>query len=248
MTKAQAKKAPPVPLGWQQSAIVAKVEEVPEPIRTPESGVARRPKLATKAEALAMDKQADQIIDGLNSGWLNLGLLMKRMIDTQAFKPLGFANMNEWMRKKLGTEGNSLSKAFSALRSVRALSGVPEEKLKQIGTSNALALTKLPEIERRSEEWLDKAIVTPHKQFKETVAASLEKRGVSREEERRTFSLNCPLSVYEELMAAQAKLARLLGLDIEANPGLRVVVWSRNATMINTTEDEHIIVEMQGGD
>jgi hypothetical protein len=38
--------------------------------------------------------------------------------------------------------GESTSSAFSALRSVRALKGVTEEKLKRIGERNAHMLTK----------------------------------------------------------------------------------------------------------
>jgi hypothetical protein len=109
--------------------------------------------MATEQEARAMDKEVVRIVGEIRSNWLRLGSLIQKMIDTRAFEALGFPNMHSWVTARLG---ESISNAFSALRSVRALKGVPEEKLKRIGERNAHMLTYLPEKERRSEEWLEK--------------------------------------------------------------------------------------------
>ena len=81
---------------------------------------------ATKAEAEAMDREAVHIVGEMRSSWLRLGSLIQRMIDTGAIEVLGFPSMHSWMTTRLG---ESISNAFSALRSVRALKGVPQEKL-----------------------------------------------------------------------------------------------------------------------
>src|SRR5258707_399667 len=103
---------------------------------------------ATAAEAKAMDKEAVRIAAEMRAGWLRLGLLIHKMIDSQAYEALGFPNMHAWMTSRLG---ESLSNVFSALPSVRALEGVPEEKLNLIGERNAHMLTYLPAKECKSE-------------------------------------------------------------------------------------------------
>src|ERR1700730_10820213 len=113
---------------------------------------AKRP-AATKAEAEAIDKQVVRLVGEIRSNWLRLGRLIQRFMETRAFEALGFPNLHAWMTARLG---ESLSNAFSALRSVRALDGVPEEKLKRIGERNAHMLTYPSEKERRTEEWLEK--------------------------------------------------------------------------------------------
>jgi hypothetical protein len=103
----------------------------------------RRPR-ATKAEAEEMDKEVVRLVGEIKSHWLRLGSLIQKMIDTRAVAALGFPNMRAWMTARLG---ESLSNVYSALRSVRALEGVPEEKLKLIGERNAHMLTCLPQKE-----------------------------------------------------------------------------------------------------
>ena len=131
----------------------------------------RRPK-ATEAEAKAMDKEAVRIVAEMRTGWFRLRSLIRKMIDTQAYEALGYNTMGAWMSARLG---ESISSAFSALRSVRALEGVPEEKLKQIGERNAHALTYLPAKERKSNEWIEKAATLPIKEFKQEVDIANEK-------------------------------------------------------------------------
>ncbi len=103
----------------------------------------RRPK-ATEAEAKAMDREAVRIVAEMKSSWFRLGSLIRKMIDTQPYEALGFRTMHLWMTARLG---ESMSSAFSAVRSVRALEGVPEKQLKRIGERNAHAL---PICRRRS--------------------------------------------------------------------------------------------------
>src|SRR5687767_15131814 len=144
--------------------------DLPKPGRCPR---------ATQAEAKTMDKEAIRLIGEMKSSWLRLGSLIQRMIDTQAFQALGFPSMQAWMNARLG---ESASSVFSALRSLRALEGVPRAKLERIGERNAHVLTYLPEKERKSDEWIEKAAKLPTKEFKREAETFLEvKTGIPRD-------------------------------------------------------------------
>ena len=202
----------------------------------------RRPK-ATKAEAEAMDKEVVRILGEIRSNWLRLGRLVQRFMETQAFEALGFPNVHAWMTSRLG---ESLSNAFSALRSVRALEGVPEEKLKRIGERNAHALTYLSEKERKSDEWLEKAATLPTKEFRQEVETTIEKKTGLAREGFKTFSVALPEKVYESLCKAEEKLAWSLGIDIETKPASRILVWEALAQWILQTDEETIKTQTQG--
>ncbi len=146
-----------------------------------------QPKLrhaASKAEAEAMDREAFSIVGEMRSSWLRLGLLLRKIIDTRAYVALEFPSMHAWMNARLG---QSMAAAFSAMRSVRALNGVPEDMLQLIGERNAHALTYLPEKERKSQEWLGKAATLPTKEFKQEVRTAIEKRTGLPSERFKTF-------------------------------------------------------------
>jgi hypothetical protein len=198
---------------------------------------------ATEAEAKAMDEEAIRIVRLMRSNWLRLGRLVQKIIDTQAFEALGFPNMQAWMNARFG---ESLSSAFSALRSVRALRGVPEEKLNQIGERNAHALSCLPEKVRKSDEWLDKAANLPTKEFQQEAKALIEKNAGIQGEKFKTFSVALPESVYEMMLAAEKKIARSLDMDIETRPGLRITLWEAWAQWILQTDEQTIKAQTEG--
>src|SRR5579862_7814120 len=103
-------------------------------------------RLATKEEAKSLDQEATQIIKAMKRSWLSLGLVIKRMIETEAYEQLGFRSMRAWMESRLGEQ---MASAYQSLRAVKALDGVPEWKLEKIGTRNAQVLVRLPEKERK---------------------------------------------------------------------------------------------------
>jgi hypothetical protein len=203
----------------------------------------RRPK-ATKAEAQAMDKEVVRIVGEIRSNWLRLGRLVQRFMETRAFEALGFPNFHAWMTARLG---ESLSNAFSALRSVRALEGVPEEKLKRIGERNAHMLTYLSERDRKSEEWLEKAATLSTKEFKHQIETALDQKSGLPRDRFKTWSIALPEKVYENMRAAEKKLAWSLGFDIETKPGLRIQVWEAWTQWILLQTDEQMIkVQTEG--
>lgn len=208
--------------------------KIPKPIRRPK---------ATKAEAEAMDKEVVRIVGEIRSNWLRLGSLIQRMMDTQAYEALGFPNMHSWMTARLG---ESISSAFSALRSVRALKGVTEEKLKRIGERNAHMLTYLSERDRKSDEWIEKAATLPTKEFKYQIETALDQKTGLPRDRFKTWSIALPEAVYESMCEAEKKLAWSLGIDIEANPGSRIQVWEAFSQWILQTDEQTIKVQTEG--
>jgi hypothetical protein len=220
-------------IGPDRSAIL-ELDRLPKPVRRPK---------ATEAQAQALDQEIVQIIKVMRSSWLRLGSLIQKVIDTRAFEALGFRTMKDWMDARLG---KSTSTAYSALRSVRALKGIPEQKLERIPERNAHHLTRLPERERQSETWIERAATLPTREFKEEVEAELEKETSLPREKFRTFSVALPESVYHNMCDAEKKLARSLSLDIETQPGNRIQVWEAFSQWILQTDEQTIREQTEG--
>jgi hypothetical protein len=198
---------------------------------------------ATEAEAKAMDREVARIAAEIRAGWLRLGLLILKMIDSQAYEALGFPNMHAWMMSRFG---ENLSSVFSALRSVRALEGVPEEQLTRIGERNAHMLTYLPPKQRTSPEWIEKATTLPTKEFKQEVQIELEKKTGMAPERFKTFSIALPEMVYQSMCEAEKKMARSLQIDIEDRPGNRILVWEAFSQWILLTDEQTIKAQTEG--
>ncbi len=213
---------------------ILELDPLPKPVRRPK---------ATEAAAQALDQEVIQILKVMRSSWLRLGSLIQKVIDTRAFEPLGFRTMKDWMDARLG---KSMSTAYSALRSVRALKGIPEQKLERITERNAHLLTRLPEGQRRSDMWIEKAATLSTKEFKEEVETEIERKTGLLQEEFRTFSLPLPKPVYESPCAAEEKVARALSIDIEAKPGSRILVWEALAQWILQTDEDTIKLQTEG--
>src|SRR5579864_97427 len=126
-----------------------------------------RPRLATKEEAAGLDREATQIIKEMKRSWLSLGLVMKRVSETQAYEQLGFRSIRAWTESRLGEQ---MASAYQSMRALRALEGVPESKLERIGTRNAQVLVRLPEKERKSDQWIEKAAKLPERAYRELAA------------------------------------------------------------------------------
>ena len=162
---------------------------------------------------------------------------------THAWEVLGFPNVKAWMTARMG---ENLSSIYSALRTVRMLEGVPEEKLRRIGERNAHALTRLSKSERRSDEWIEKAATLPIKEFKHQVEIAIEKNTGLRREGFKTFSIALPEPVDEDMCAAEKKFARSLRLDIEDMPGNRITLWEAWSQWMLQTDEETIRTQTEG--
>jgi hypothetical protein len=206
---------------------------IPKPIRL---------RKATLAEAKEMDRKAVRIIAETKAGWLRLGMLIHKMAETLAFETLGFASMHSWMTKRFG---ESLSSAYSALRSVRALQGVSEDKLEKIGERNAHVLTRLPVPERTRDEWMEKAANLPTKVLVAQVDAAIEKKTGLPKERFRFWGEAVPESVAQKLDEMLEKIGRVLELDMTQRYGRITALEALAATILNTP-DEQLKAETEG--
>jgi hypothetical protein len=202
---------------------------------------ARRLIEASKKEALELSADVQARVKFIEKTWWGLARLVDTCLKRHVPAALGMT-AKQWMDKYL--EG-SLSDAFRKLRIFRGLAGVPDEKIYEMPERNAYELCRLPEAQRKSPEWVDQAAKLPVAQFKDRVDEALEKKGIARDKFG-DFYLRAPVDVIEELQAAEAKIAKILSLDIETRPGLRIQVWSAIAALVNTTEEKALLVEMQG--
>ena len=141
--------------------------------------------------------------------------------------------------------GGSLSSAFAALRSVRALKGVPEHKLEKIGTRNAQILTRLPPRERTSDEWVEKAAMLPEKELRAEVDALIERKTGLPKEKFRYWGEAAPESVAGKLDEMMSKIGCVLQVDVGERSG-RITVLEALAAMILNTPDEQLKVETEG--
>jgi hypothetical protein len=222
-------------LTTQQAATpILELGRLPKPMRRPK---------ATEAEARVLDQEVIQTLKTMRSSWLRLGSLIQKVIDTRAFEPLGFRTMKDWMDARLG---KSMSTAYSALRSVRALKGIPEQKLERIPERNAHLLTRLPETERKSDGCIEKAATLPTKEFKEEVETELERKTGLPRDRFKTFSVALPEAVYDNVSEAERKIARSLSIDIETKPASRILVWEALAQWILQTDEETIKLQSEG--
>jgi len=202
----------------------------------------RKLKTATEAEARAIDDEVVRILGEMKCGWLRLGLLIQKVIDTQAFVALGFPSMHSWMTARLG---GSMSNAFAALKTVRALSGVPESQLESIGSRNAQVLIRLPEKERKSEEWIKKASTLPERELRAEVDAAIEKRTGMPKERFRYWGEAVPESLAQKLDEMLAKICKVLEVDLIETSG-RITALEALAAMILNTPDEILRTETEG--
>jgi hypothetical protein len=201
-----------------------------------------RAHLATKEEAMGLDREATQIIKEMKRSWLSLGLVMKKVSETQAYEQLGFRSMRAWMESRFGEQ---VASAYQAMRAVRALEGVPESKLEKIGTRNAQVLVRLPEKERKSDQWIEKAAMLPERELRAEVDALIEGKTQMPKEKFRFWGEPVPESVAEKLDEMMTKIGRVLEVDISERPGRITALEALAATILNTTE-EQLKIEIEG--
>jgi hypothetical protein len=202
------------------------------------------PRLATKEEAKNLDREATQIIKAMKRSWLSLGLVMTRMSESRAYEQLGFRSMRAWMESRLGEQ---MASAYQSMRAVRALEGVSESKLEKIGTRNAQVLVRLPEKERKSDRWIDKAATLPEKELRAEVDALIEGKTHMPKEKFRYWGEAVPESVAQKLDEMMTKIGRVIEVDITEKPG-RITALEALAATILTTPEENLKVEIEGYD
>ena len=201
-------------------------------------------RFATKEEAKDLDRKATQIIKEMKRSWLSLGLVMKRVSETQAYEQLGFRSMRAWMESRFGEQ---VASAYQAMRAVKALDGVHESKLEKIGTRNAQVLVRLPEKVRKSDAWIDKAATLPERELRAEVDALIEGKTHMPKEKFRHWGEAVPESVAQKLDEMMTKIGRVLEVDVSERSGRITALEALAATILNTP-DEQLKVETVGNE
>jgi hypothetical protein len=186
---------------------------------------------ASKKEAIELSVRVQEGVQHIEKSWWSLASLVDECLKRHVPAAMGM-NAKAWMEKYL--EG-SLTDTFRKLRIFRRLAGVPRERIEAMKQANAEALCRLPERERISPEWVEKATTTPTKEFREQVDQRLEAKGVTRERFIR-WTVDVPESLYERLDEAEKKVASALTIDIETQRGSRFLVWEAIAALINDSQ------------
>lgn len=196
----------------------------------------------TRQEAEQITRQLRKDFNSARKANVQLGMDICAAIEKKVPGKLGM-KMRDWLRD---TFKESPAKLYALIQTTEKLRGIPVRELEEIPATSAPVLAKLPEPKRHSPGWVKKAQSLPVNDFKEAVAVELERaHGVPREQYRR-FDMVVTKDILEEMLEAEKKVARLHSLDIEMKPELRMVVWSRIAALINTTEEALLMQEMEG--
>jgi hypothetical protein len=206
----------------------------------------RKIKKATKQEAVKRTAERRKQWKSLETGWLALGRAVEQDVALHVPEALG-TTFTAWLES---TFDCSASKVFQAFRASKALKGIPEEKLNQITQANAVRMATLPEKERKSPEWVKKAVELPMNEFKSEVEAHIEKKTGIKKEKWHTFRVGLPKDVYDLVLEAEFKMAGILEVDIsdtsKNQAAARLTVWEAFAALINLTDESILKAEVQG--
>lgn len=175
---------------------------------------------------------------------MRLGRDARRCLDDRIPEALG-VTAQDWL---ISVFGASYAKIKRALRIEASLRRLPDAEVKQLTEGAAYDLTRLPEKERTAPEWVSKAKALASAEFHHAVDTRLAKiRGDAEPPEPFiVFRVSLPKGVYDELKAAESKVAGMLEEDIEEPRG-RIATWQAVANLINTTDVQIIKQETVGG-
>lgn len=200
---------------------------------------------ATKPEASALTSEVREHVKHAEKIWWKAIKVIDLCLHRRVPEALG-QSTKEWMAQNVD---GSLSDAFRKLRRFRALQGVSEEAVMAMPGKNIDQLTRLTKEERVSPRWVSLAQDLAPEKMVERVDAVLEKRGIKKEVYQ-TWSLRVTQSEFEEMNDVENKIAGVLGLDTdkELSPSERSKCWGAVRSLVLTTEAEHIVIEIKGGD
>jgi hypothetical protein len=197
----------------------------------------------TKGAALSNQKKLRAHYRKFERDWFALGRAADKAIQRGEHTVLGFKTPEDWLADTFRASPQKLQRA---IRSARALIGLPETKLSAMSEGNAYRLSRLPEKLRKSSEWVDAAASLPNADFQRDVEAELGRHSKEPAEKFRMWRLGLPEAVYAMMVTAEELAAKALELDLEAKPGLRIVVWERIAHVISETGPDNLRALLSG--
>lgn len=153
----------------------------------------------------------------------------------------------EWMRY---TFKESVAKIYRSMKIYKDLKQLPPSEVVEIAENsegNAYDLARLPESLRSEKKWVKDAKELPNKEFHEKVVKTLTDRSITPDEPEEWIRFKWPVTVIESAHEMERRVARALGIDIEASPGNIRNVWEQVIQHINSLEDSDIRVNLGAG-
>lgn len=196
----------------------------------------------TKKQAERMTRKLIESWKTFERSWAGIGKMVNECLKKNVPAAMGM-NAQQWLEKCIP---GSASKAWRALRIHRALEGLPAKKVEQLTEGNAVALARLPEKQRKSKVWLEKAIETPNEDFKNVVDTEIAKKTGKPVEEFLRLTISLPRSVFDEFEKAVMKIGKILNLDLEYMPNRKVTAYEAMASLINGTSEKVLAGELIG--
>lgn len=200
----------------------------------------------TKKDALASTAEIKREVGTAKKARIRILRMIARSIDADEYKIAGFTEIATWL-EHVGIE-TSVSHFLRLLHNVRALKDVPTATLESIPEGSQHILARIPE-KARTRALIEKAATQRPSEFRATVAKTVyhEPNG---DEPWATYSRSMPRGIYDELIAAEEKIARVLDLDIGKDSPMRPTnlktVIEAIAALVNLTPEEHLKTEIEG--
>jgi hypothetical protein len=202
----------------------------------------------TKREALARTTEIKREVGAAKRSRIRILRLIAASVDRREYEIAGFESLEAWLGH-VGIE-TSVSHFLRLLHNVRALRNVSATQLEAIPEGSAHLLARLPE-KLRTNALIEKAASQKPSEFRVTVAEVRGKKLGEREPEKwATYERKLPRGVYDALLAAEEKIARVLELDIAEESDKRatnlITVLESIASLINQTDESRLLVETEG--
>jgi hypothetical protein len=151
--------------------------------------------------------------------WWELGEEVERAVDDRVPEALG-QSFSQWAEAIFGEGWLRIRRAFLAVKATKHLT---HEKRVQLSEGNAYHFTHLPEKERKSEEWLKKAIALDNDAFKAATDKFIEKKtGIKDPMVKVTDALGfstVPKSFFDIIGEVMKLAAKILNADLSTKQG-----------------------------
>lgn len=205
----------------------------------------------TREEAIADSERLKREIANFKLDRIRIVRELGARIEAGSYKKFGYSNFEVWLADiGIVHMGMSLPDFKRKLHDVKALAKLPPEAVDSMPEGNRHELARMPP--RMHQELLEPATSQKVEEFKETVAlAKREAFGIQAPAERwKTHAVALPMGVYERVKACEAKVARMLQLDLEDDTKRArslIDVWEAIAELINGTDEAMLKIEIIGG-
>jgi hypothetical protein len=184
-----------------------------------EQGIVKVLPKVTREEAQSRTSHIKGLYKKMGLTWWELGEEVERAVDDRVPEALG-QSFSQWAEAIFGEGWLRIRRAFLAVKATKHLT---HEKRVQLSEGNAYHFTHLPEKERKSEEWLKKAIALDNDAFKAATDKFIEKKtGIKDVMCKLADALGfttIPQSLSEIVKETMVLAASLLSVDLTTKQG-----------------------------